>query len=328
MAPQAEAPPVERRGSPWRSHAFGVGISLDFAAPGLPPGESSHGLPEVELRLEDEAALEADWRPSEPQRLLEETFGADGPDRTIDFDEQRGYRLCARHFGTALISPAGSEVVCAPPPVAEWSWQRFLVGRVLPWTALLRGREVFHASAVRVGDEAVAFVAPTGGGKTSLAIQLALRGAGFITDDVLALERTETGVAAHPGAALVAVRDEEKNLLTDEQWAALGEELGTSGKTYIAMKREDGPLPLGAIYFLAPGEEGIETVGDDVDARDLLGSTFISSVSSPMRLTSLLEICAVMSTSVPAFRLRVPPRVGAAELAEEVLRHRDRASAA
>jgi hypothetical protein len=132
--------------------------------------------------------------------MVEETFDDELPDRTIDFDEELGYRLYARHFGLALINPNGERVLCAPPGAPDWSWQRFLVGRVLPWAALLRGREVFHASAVQVGGRAIAIVAPSGGGKTSLALRLVLRGAGFITDDVLALERTPDGINAYPGA--------------------------------------------------------------------------------------------------------------------------------
>lgn len=320
MTPPAESG-ASAPGEGWRTHAFGVGLSLSFPAPGLPRGPGAEDLPQAVLELAGEEAINRAWSPREPDRLLEETFEGDGPDRTIDFDQELGYRLYARHFGAAVISPDGARVRCAPPPVAEWRWQRFLVGRVLPWTALLRGREVFHASAVRLEDRAVALVAPTGGGKTSLAIQLVLRGAGFITDDVLAVERTEDGVAAHPGAALVAIRDEERDRVDPESWERLGRVLGSEGKTYVEVDREPRSLPLGAVYFLGAHEGEAGMIQGGVDARDLLGSTFISSVASPMRLTSLLEICSVISATVPAFRVSLGDGIDAETLAGIVLEH-------
>lgn len=324
-------PPAESGASApsegWRTHAFGVGLSLSFPAPGLPRRPGPENLPQAMLELAGEEDLDRAWSPQAPSRLLEETFEGERPDRTIDFDEELGYRLYAKHFGAAVISPDGARVRCAPPPVAEWRWQRFLVGRVLPWTALLRGREVFHASAVRLGDRAVALVAPTGGGKTSLAIQLVLRGAGFITDDVLAMERTEDGVAAHPGAALVAVRDEERDRIDAESWKRLGRVLGEEGKTYVEVEREARSLPLGAVYFLGAREGEAGAIHGGVDARNLLGSTFISSVASPMRLTSLLEICSVISATVPTFRVSLGNGIDAGALAGIVMEHAEGAAA-
>src|SRR3954467_14376542 len=114
-----------------RSHAFGLDIESDFAAPGLPEDSSrSRGLRPTRLVCAPNGAVDARWQPAAPARLLEEEFGGGRPARTIDHDGQLGYRLYARHFGLALIAADGREVLCEPPPVAAWRWQRFLVGRV------------------------------------------------------------------------------------------------------------------------------------------------------------------------------------------------------
>src|SRR5215213_7225910 len=208
------------------SHAFGIDLELDFVAPGLPAGAAPEPLPTTRLELVPRAEIDASWRPGAPERLLEEEFENSRATRTIDCDEAIGYRLYARYFGLALISPSGDRTRCAPPGVAAWRWQRFLVGRVLPWVALLRGREVFHASAVRVGDRAIAFVGATGGGKTSLALRMVMRGAGFLTDDVLALDpRPDGRVLAWPGASILAVRPAEKSALRRGDLRRVGEVL-------------------------------------------------------------------------------------------------------
>ena len=56
----------------------------------------------------------------------------------------------------------------------------------------------------------------------------------------------------------------------------LGRVLGTSGKTYVSMRRESEPVPLGAMYLLARGRKAggpIEPAA--VDPRELLASSFV-----------------------------------------------------
>ena len=304
----------------FRSHAFGLATDASFQVPGLPADSGVESLPTTRLDLADAAEIDEAWRPDSPELLLEERFDGPEPARTIEFDEQLGYRLYARHFGLALIAADGKAVVCAPPGPTDWSWQRFLVGRVLPWTALARGREVFHASAVRIGERAVAFAAPSGGGKTTLALKLALRGAGFVTDDVLAIERTAEGVLVHPGANIVAVRPVVRARIGSEEWQRLGRVLGHSVKTYVEVERESRPLPLDAIYFLSPSSSSA-SIERGVDAKELLASTFISSVVSPQRLAGLLDLCSHISSSVALFRLPVDSDGGAVRAASVVWDH-------
>src|SRR4051812_42853845 len=180
----------------WRARAFGLEIDASCDAPGLPPATGPPAGPRTRLDLAPADEIERRWPSHGTRRVLEERFEPGEPARTIDFHPRFGYRLYAQHFGLARISPNGARVVCAPPELEPWSWQRFLVGRILPWAAVLRGYEAFHASATAVDDRAVAFVGPTGAGKTSLAVQLVARGAEFVTDDVLALSVIEGGLLA------------------------------------------------------------------------------------------------------------------------------------
>jgi hypothetical protein len=305
-----------------RARAFGLEISLDFDAPGLYPAKGPPAGPRTRVELVDESEIDANWHAAGSRRVLEETFGKRRlPDRTIDVHARAGYRLYARHFGVARVSRGGTRIACSPPGVAPWSWQRFLVGRILPWASVLRGLEPFHASAVDIDGRAVAIVGHSGAGKTSLALQLTARGAGFVTDDVLAVDEQDGVLRAHPGAGIVAVRPAERAVIPRSTWRRVGSVLGRSGKTYVQVPRVDDALPLGAIYFLA-ADSGptVEAVGRP-DPRLLLASTFVPGVQAPERLMRQLDVCSAIARRVPLYWLRPPPGVGSAELAAAVEAH-------
>jgi hypothetical protein len=304
-----------------RSRAFGLEIESSFEAPGLPPATGPARGPRTRMDIVPAAEIDDGWPGEGATRVLEERFDDGEPARTIDAHPDAGYRLFARHFGLARISPSGDRVLCAPPDDEPWSWQRFLVGRILPWAAVLRGHEAFHASAVDFGGSAVAFAGATGSGKTSLAVQLVARGAGFVTDDVLAISREDDEIWAHPGAAIASVRPAERALIAPERWDTLGAVLGESGKTYVALRRADEPLPLAALYFLKRRQGTRPEPLPALDPRLLLGSTFVLGVQTPERLRNQLDVCAAIAARVPGFELPVADGVSAEQLAATVHEH-------
>ena len=309
--------PGERR----RFRAFGLEIDAGFDAPGLTPADGPARGRRVRLDLAGPVEIDQDWPVHSAERVLEEHFDDGPPARTIDVHPDAGYRLYARHFGLARISPSGAEILCAPPDDEPWSWQRFLVGRVLPWAAVLRGHEVLHSAALGWNGRAIAIVGETGMGKTSLPVQLAMRGMDFFSDDVLALERAGGRIVAHPGAGIASIRDAERDAMPRDSWARLGKVLGHSGKTYLEVACAARPLPLAALYFLARGERlSIEPI-THVDPRLLLSSTFVLGVQTPDRLLNQLETCSEIARSVPLFGLTTAAAVDAAGTAEMLHDH-------
>lgn len=69
----------------------------------------------------------------------------------------------------------------------------FLFTYALPLWLETRGVPVLHGSAVTLNERAVAFVGPSGTGKSVLCAALLARGCGFLADDGLALRRGEDG---------------------------------------------------------------------------------------------------------------------------------------
>jgi hypothetical protein len=318
----------EHRGT--RGAAFGLGLEADFAIPGLRPAAHASGLPRAVLRLGDERDLARAWRAAagDAVRVSEGRPGDGEPDRTIDAHPTAGYRLRARYFGSCLVSPDGGRLLCVPPPVVSWRWQRFLVGRCLPLAAMLRGYEVLHAGAAELADGVVAIVGPRGSGKTSLTLHLVLQGGRFFTDDVLSLETRDDGLVAHPGFGVVNVRAAEHERLGEGQRAALGALLGRTGrdKHHYALAAADAAQPLRALYFLVPGASGAQASVVPLDAPEplrLLMSTFIQEPRPPEHLARLLDVCARLAADVPMFEVAVGGTEDAAALAARLRAHVD-----
>jgi hypothetical protein len=254
---------------------------------------------------------------------VDRRFDDGTPAVTIDWDDELGHMIFAAGYGRFRISGDGSLIECSPGPVEDWQWQRYLIGQVLPITAVLNGREVFHASAVAVSGRAVALAAGSRVGKTSAALNLVLRGHGFVTDDVLAVSLDNGLPVAHPGPAVTNLRDAERERM-GEASERLGEIVGRDGDGLrIALRREERPLTLGAMYLLERVDGGSEVAFERVAPgfRLLFANSFDFLIGSSDRMRNQLEVYAALERSVPVFQVLVPPAVDASELAARVESH-------
>jgi len=247
----------------------------------------------------------------------------------IEAHPRAGYLIWGEGRGSYLLSPDGHRLCCATGGAPAHTWERFLVGQVLPFAALLSGLEIFHASAVVLDGRALAFAGPSGAGKTSVALELCRRGAGFLADDVLALEPREHELMAQPGAPVAGVDHREARRLRDagrplEKAAVLGAD---AREQLIHVDGALGPEPLGALFFLdrRPEDPGEPRFQPAADARLLLASTFNFVLDTPQRMRGLLNVCA-LAAGRTVERIVLGPSVDAGELAQAVISHLSRSA--
>ena len=282
----------------WSGPALGLSIDSAFSLPGLQRGLDLYAG-EHTLQLE---LAPADSPPggSAGERLCE--WHDERGEASVAIDRHdSGYRFAVAGHGVYELSADGSRAVCRPAPSSGWAWRRYLIGQVLPFAALLQGFEVFHASAVEFDGSVVAFSGPSGVGKSTLAFELRRAGAGFVTDDVLALERAAGRVVAHPGLGTVKLRrSSEAGLL---EWR----------RPVVATS---GPLPLETFCLLERAARGdLEVAEVAPDPRHLLGSTFNLLVATAERLSGHLDLCAAIARQARIVRVSVPPWPDAAAAA-------------
>jgi hypothetical protein len=282
----------------------------------LPAGGPEGAEGSVVYREVALAELARGWTHADSERRSQ-SRGPDGElDFTLDYSPGAGYRLWARSYGCCVVSRDGREVAAAPD-ASRGLWRAFLVGQVLPLCAALQGIEPFHASAVAWDDGAVGFVAPSGVGKTSLAVHSALRGARFLTDDVLAVSLSEGTALAHPGTPRASLRPSEAARLRRAERLALGPGVdGERDRAEFELPLQERPLPLRALYFLERVDHVDEVrIAEESDPRLLLAASFVFAVRDPDRLVRQLDLCAALSRQAALLRVQVPPSVGARELA-------------
>lgn len=231
--------------------------------------------------------------------------------------ERPGGSHLLRFFGAcdAEISADLAEVTVHPVVGADPGISVVLAtGAVLAYLLVRRGHLVLHGSAVATGDGALAFVAPSGGGKSTMATLLCADGAGLVTDDVLRVDLDG------PHAPVPSVRAGATGLRLRKGADTLVGlfEAGVPGRHVSADLRQvltpggDVPdaLPLRAIVLPVP-QHGLDAlVVEPVDPKqavfDLLGFPRLLGWRDRAYLARHLGEVAALVAGVPVLRARVP----------------------
>jgi len=150
-----------------------------------------------------------------PEEIRERWSGASGPP---DWETVLADGLALRHesgiagdhrfsYGpdSFHISADAGTVLCSVERPDDPRGQRQLLDTILFSVSFANGYELLHASAVEIDDAVVAFIAPTGGGKSSIAAELRRRGHRIFCDDVLAIGRSTQEPICHPGPAVMSI---------------------------------------------------------------------------------------------------------------------------
>lgn len=217
-----------------------------------------------------------------------------------------------------VISATGG-VECIPTPQAGEGWRGIFEQQVQPLLLSLRGEQVFHGGAVAIGDQAIAFLGPSGRGKSTLTTAFARRGHAFLGDDCLHLDLAGPRVQVYPHADHVR--------LWEDSAAALGEGAAAyvpgSPKPRLAAGERlphcDRALPLARVYLLGEGDVDAPEVGTVSPYQQLIGWTanaFVLDIKNPDVLRRNLAAGARLVGEVPMRRLDYPRRY---ELLDDVV---------
>jgi hypothetical protein len=243
---------------------FGLDLRCDRPIPGLPIASSAPPL--ASTPADDSDTVVVVWGTG-PAVIADPGAAPwyiskfrDGRGRPVleasDLVAGASVRLVFAEGAEFVVSRSGRHVTARWwPPLTDADAASYLIGPVLGFVLRLRGVTCLHASAVAIGDRAIAFAGPERSGKSTIAAALAAAGCAAISDDLVPLRPqgnrcfVDAGVPwlrpRHPGADLV------RALTAAAQFTPTADEghvdLDTRQPGYC---HESRALPLAAIYVL------------------------------------------------------------------------------
>lgn len=224
-----------------------------------------------------------------------------------------GYLVRFPNVADFEISSDASAIVCRPAvTVADDAWSDAYWNQVLPLALSRRGKLVFHASCVEIGDCAVAFVGPSGRGKSTLAASFAAAGGRFLGDDGLLVEEIAGRYLAMPSHPSIRLWGDSEHMLLPG-----GRNSPPKGKRRVAageLRHCGEAKRLACAYFLGEGTAGATSI-DPMDPADAhlawVRNSFLLDPGDAHLLSRHFERVANLANAVQCHALDFPRRFDA-----------------
>ncbi|MCW6035889.1 hypothetical protein K4A83_06335 [Spirulina subsalsa FACHB-351] len=145
------------------------------------------------------------------------------------------------------------------PPLTLEDAATYLLGPILGFILRLKGLICLHASAVAIGNQAIAFLGSSGAGKSTTAAAFAQQGYPILADDVVVLTPHQPQFLVQPAYPRLRLWSESVQHLygSPEHLPRIVPSHPTWHKQYLDLTQpgyqfQPNPLPLKAIYHLQP----------------------------------------------------------------------------
>ena len=292
-----------------RYAAYGLELDSSFRLPGMTPRQPGRRRARLAVDLVSRERIDSTWCADSAELEWVGVLG-DGCELRVECgvngDRLFGYGDCARFH-----LDAGRRVLLCSPARAgrELQWGRVLISKVVPSVSTMCGYEALHAAAVATDDGAMAIAAPSGAGKTTLALELMRRGHPLLSDDVVPLSYDDDTVWAHPGSphmnldagdprATAAVADgvvDELAMLAGERWVS---------SRSLAVRRR----PLTAICLLERAAH-LTLAAEQLDASPLPFAPYMLGIGADTeRRRRRFRLYAALAAGATIVRLTCGPR--------------------
>jgi hypothetical protein len=233
--------------------------------------------------------------------------------RSIEFGDAAGSEAVFSYPGVARFTVrAGRELTITPDLQADESiFGLYVQGMMLAAALHQRGYFVLHASVVCMAGRAVAFMGPTGAGKSTFASALRFRGHRILADDNAAID-----LAALPPGVLPAFPNLK---IYPDVAASLGYRLSSLRPMHASQVKQaqtvacgfwPTPLPLSCVYLL--DREAAPSIPAPLAPVQTI--TELVRHSAPTRWGvpgngRHLQMCAQLAKTVPIFAVRTFTRL-------------------
>jgi hypothetical protein len=232
----------------------------------------------------------------------------------------RDYLLRFPELADFEVSHDGRSVRAWPAPgITQETVRHLYLNQALPLAQSRQGKLVFHASAVEMGEAALAFAGESGRGKSTLAASFAVSGARFLTDDGLLLEPRGGDWLVRPSHPSIRLWEDSQQALMAAGAPTAPPVSYTSKARFLAgegVRFCDAPRPLRRLYFLGAGAADAPRIAPLRPAEaliELVGHSFLLDIEEREQLAAHFDELSRLAAAPIYFRLDFPRRY--AELA-------------
>ena len=238
---------------PYRCSIYGLGVVANKAIPGVP--SSSPATEDLRIWF---GSLPS-WLDEVSASQVETSFVADYNDelgepvlRVFRLLNGKYFRFCYADKTEFVLDRAGTEIWAVwPMSLTLEDTATYLLGPIMGFVMLLRGVVCLHASAVAIGNEAIALLGPAGSGKSTTAAAFSERGYNVLAEDVVTLDDRGDQFLVRPGYPCIRLWPASVKALYGSE-DHLPKLTPNWDKCYLDLndRFENRPLPLAAIYYL------------------------------------------------------------------------------
>jgi len=305
----------------YRCTIYGLGVVANKTIPGVP--SSSTAADDLRISFGSLPSWLNELRPTQ----IETSFVADYKDevgepllRVFSLTEGKYFRFAYADKTDFVLNRAGTEIwVAWPASLTLEDACTYLLGPIMGFVMLLRGVVCLHASAVAVGDQAIALLGPAGSGKSTTAAAFSDRGYNILAEDVVTLDDRQDQFLVRPGYPCIRLWPSSINALYGSE-THLPKLTPNWDKRYLDLndRFENRSLPLTAIYYLHERSEDptapfVECFDKSEGLMSVVANTYATKLmNKQMRarefrlLTRLLNNVPLRRVTPHADPLRIP----------------------
>jgi hypothetical protein len=296
---------------------FGLHLRANRSIPGLERARTSPNTPDVEVHLGVSPPLEAEIFAIPEALSFVSSILLESGEPALRIWKIAGGAWLRLEYADGMrfwLDREGRSVWALwPDSLSLEDAATYLLGPVLGLLLRLRGVTCLHASAVVVGDRAVAFVGEEGAGKSTTAAALARRGHAVLADDIVALVEREGVFHAMPAYPYLSLWPESVEMLYGSE-KTLPSFSANFEKRMLPLagdhaRFEDESLPLGAIFLLGdrsaePAAPFLEALTPQESLLSLVANSYATRLlNEDMRAREFALLGRLVSV-VPVRRLR------------------------
>ena len=234
------------------------------------------------------------------------------------------YRFCYADRTEFLVDRDGTEIWAEwVEPLTLEDTTTYLLGPIMGFVLLLRGQVCLHASAIAIGDEAIALVGPAGAGKSTTAAAFSDRGYSILAEDVLTLDDRNEHFLVRPAYPCIRLWPASVKALygTEDHLPKL---TPNWDKCYLDLTErptqfQREPLPLAAIYELSDRSDEsrapfVEPTGQTAGLMSLIANSYATKLMDKQMRARQFDLLTRVLNNVPL--RRVTPHKNPARIPE------------